>query len=54
MEITKKNGKQANDKDSQVVAQVVLWTLLIIILGTLLGAWVKIFWIGWVLAPFLQ
>ena len=46
----KQNDKSVSDKDSRIATQVVMWTLLIIILGTLLGAWVKFYWIDWVFA----
>ena len=37
-------------KESKIASSVVMWTLLAIVLGTIIGAWVKWYLIGWVFA----
>ena len=39
-----------NSRESKVAASVVMWTLLVIVLGTIVGVWVKWYLIGWVFA----
>lgn len=33
---------------SRIAAQVVIWFFLLLVLGTVFGVWVKLFWLGWV------
>lgn len=39
-----------NSREAEVAASVTVWFLLLVILGTAAGVWIKWFWIGWVMA----
>ena len=40
--------ESSGEKSGTQVAAVILWWLLLMILSSLTGAWIKIFWVGWV------
>lgn len=42
--------KKQTDPDTARMASTVLWTLIVMALGTVLGIWAKLFVINWVLA----
>lgn len=42
--------KREPTRESKLAASIVMWFLLLLILGTILGVWVKLYWIGWVFA----
>lgn len=35
------------EKHSGLIASVIVWTPVVMLAGTALGAWIKWFWIGW-------
>jgi hypothetical protein len=37
------------EKDSRIFASVIIAWFMTIILGSLTGFWIKLFWLGWVL-----
>ena len=37
-------------KEAKVFASVIMWFFLALFLGTILGGWIKFYWIGWVFA----
>jgi hypothetical protein len=37
--------------EARQLTLVLMWFLLFLIVGTLLGVWIKLFWIGWVFLP---
>jgi hypothetical protein len=45
----KPNTKQTN-KSGEIFAWLVVGPILLVIIGTLIGIWIKFFWIGWVFA----
>ena len=40
--------------EAKIMATVFMWSILILVLGSGLGIWVKFFWLGWVFAECLQ
>lgn len=41
---------ETTTKEGRIFASVILWFFVALILGTVAGVWVKLFWLGWVLA----
>lgn len=39
------------DKSVDWIAVIIVGTIVAMVLGTMLGIWVRLFWIGWVLRP---
>ena len=35
-------------KDARLAAAIVMWFILLLILATIGGVWLKVFWFGWV------
>lgn len=40
---------EKKDRAGEIFASIILGWLVFIVLGTLTGVWVKLFWLGWVL-----
>ena len=37
-------------REAKLFASIVVWFLLALMLGTIVGGWIKLYWIGWVFA----
>lgn len=44
------NRAKYRSREGAIFASVVMWWFFAIVFGTLTGVWIKLFWIGWVLA----
>lgn len=42
--------KRPVSKEAETAANLIMWALLILVLGSLLGLWIKFFWLGFVFA----
>jgi len=43
------NKKPVSD-EAKLMATIFMWSILILVVGSVLGVWVKFFWLGWVFA----
>lgn len=37
--------------EARMFGNIVMWFLVLLVLGSAAGIWIKVFWMGWVLVP---